>query len=83
MIKEMKRLLEKLENFKSLIVKHKEESKKRLEKFLIPNIMNFMLLHAITPGVDKEDITKVIRLGERGNGTSQPPGPVLVQLASQ
>ena len=41
------------------------------------------LFHAIDSGVDNEDIAKVIRLRKRGEDASQPPRPVLVQLASR
>lgn len=41
------------------------------------------LFHTINSGVDKEDISKVIRLGRRGDDASQPPRPILVQLASR
>ena len=41
------------------------------------------LFHTINSGVDKEDISKVIRLGRRGDDASQPPRPILVQLTSR
>jgi PHD-finger len=41
------------------------------------------LFHAINAGVDKEDVSKVFRLGKRGDDASQPPRPILVQLASR
>jgi hypothetical protein len=41
------------------------------------------LFHTINSGVDKEDISKVIRLGRRGDDASQPSRPILVQLTSR
>jgi hypothetical protein len=44
-----------------------EESNKEDVKFCLG------LFHSISSGVDKKDIIKAIRLGRRGDVTSQPP----------